>query len=223
MPSLGRVAAAVGLLNLHKRPSTKTVPAFGGFIPLRTQSTDLASALTCWGFLISPTNRPPIWPRRLAYVFAGLRENTLRQNVSRAPEVDRRSSGTLLLDPVMAEPPLERACIVSRNAGIALGPTFHHSSTSAQSHTTNSAPTGFRGPGAAKCQTPSSQIVVDMMGINDLSRGPLSGLGEGQKPECASGEARGGGGLGQIKPCGGHIKIGRDKKLISKSRSAIRQ
>jgi hypothetical protein len=34
--------------------SAKTVPAFGGFIPLRTQSTDLAPALTCWGFFDFP-------------------------------------------------------------------------------------------------------------------------------------------------------------------------
>jgi hypothetical protein len=37
---------------------------------------------------------------------------------------------------------------------------------------------------------------------------PLATLAQGQKSECASGKTRGGGGLRQIKLCGGHIKIG---------------
>jgi hypothetical protein len=52
--------------------------------------------------------------------------------------------------------------------------------------------------------------------------GFLRALGEGQKSEIARSHARGGGGLGQINLCD-HIKIGHEKKLISKSRSAIRQ
>jgi hypothetical protein len=44
--------AFIELLNLRKH--AKTVPALLGFIPLRTQSTDLAPALTCRGFFNFP-------------------------------------------------------------------------------------------------------------------------------------------------------------------------